>query len=433
VKSRIQIAANTMTKYYPLRTVSRKFGLKKDYLIKLINKGLLEARIQKRSWEIPSYTFPRLSLLSSDEAYRSLIFKEPRHFLYEHHPELSDYLWFHDAIDRFVWLLRLRYADRETMKSKRYRVDVLFQSFIHENQLSVTKLESNAIGKKNSRDKFSYYLLQGWYNELATDYPFIGDVMRLGTRFDYFDENWKVDLFPSWHIVKAYYTLYSYYNAYVFTNLSSIDTTEHRKITRHLNETLLQKFSTYLLCYPFSLSEPLVAGDLDGIRGVRKREWNYQYSKYPRDTAKSFYDIELDFMEDLKKLRLKLNSRARVSIIDLLYYFRIWANYLDIETIVQLRKGGLLMFLERNLFTILFFAGGLCEILALGFVGERKYFELFEEFYVDFIMERDKLYDEWFNIPQITRLRIYKHLGLIQKLPTYMKRPKKDPIQFLKV
>jgi hypothetical protein len=347
---------------------------------------------------------------------------ESPHFLYAYHPELSEYLRFHDAIDRFIWLFRLRYAPRETLRDKKYRLDVLFQLFIKENAINLEKIARKLVGKEHSKHRFLYFLIQGWYNELATAYPFVEDPMNLSTHLSHCDAQSKVDLFPSWQIIKSYYSVYAFYNAFVFTNNKNLSTYQHRKSTNHFNVSLLKKFSQNILFYPFNLSYPLT-GSPKSLRRGERPEWNFKYAHFPRHPDKDIYDIEMEFIRDLRRVRKELKQQAPVSIIDLLYSFRVWSNYVGHKTIVKLRSGGLLLFLERNLFSTVFLSAGLCELVALGFLGEKLYLQSFRRFHNDFIVDRDELYMNWSFIPQVVRLNIYKHLGLITKLPKDVKPP----------
>jgi len=220
-------------------------------------------------------------------------------YLFRYPNELHDYLRFHNALDRFAWLFRLRYADKKSIQSKRYRIDVLFQSYIHENNISPSKVYRNIGGKKFSKEKFIYFLTQGWYNELAAAYPFVQEPMNLGTSIYNCKENWKVELFPSWYIIKSYYACYAFHNAFVFTNSEDTKTFQHKNTTNYFNNNLFQKYSKNLMFYPFNLTNSSNA-NVDLLRKVRKKEWGYQYAKYPRDSTKTIYDIETDYISDLK-------------------------------------------------------------------------------------------------------------------------------------
>ena len=42
-------------------------------------------------------------------------------------PEFLDYLFFHNVLDKFCFVLKAHYSDRERVKRKRYRLDLLLQ------------------------------------------------------------------------------------------------------------------------------------------------------------------------------------------------------------------------------------------------------------------------------------------------------------------
>lgn len=345
---------------------------------------------------------------------------------------IEDYIKYHNAIDRFVWTLRLRYAEKATIKSKRYRIDNLFQRYIYENRINKKRLYS-LVGKENSEKDFTYFLKQGWYNELATTYPFAKNAFDIGTYFEPNKQSLETELFPSWYIIKSYYTAYSFYNALVFTNVNNLDTFKHRKPTNHFNNTLLKKFSNRLFFYPFNLSEPLLE-EIEALRKVKRREWDFQYSRYPRNYNKTFYDIEIDLMSDFQNAKKKLNTNHRIAIIDLLYLFRIWANYIGNDTALVLRaNSGLIHFLHINLYTINFFMAGFCEMMAISFLGEDNFIFEFNQFYQNFIMPRQELLDNWYNIALIIRLRIYEHLDILSTFPEDCFPPNRDKLKFEKL
>ncbi len=344
--------------------------------------------------------------------------------------DIDDYIKFHNTIDRFVWVLRLLYSSRSIIKSKHYRLEMLFQQYLVKNNISIENIKK-LIGKNYSKDDFIYYLKQGWYNELAISYPFKKDPFDIGTIVDFDKSNWKVDMFPSWYIVKAYYAIYTFYNTLPFTNVNKLNTYQHRKTTNHFNNVMLKKFSNNLLYYPFNISIPLLTNPAD-LRSINRREWKYQYSRYPRNDRKDFYEIENDLIEDFKKAKDELKIKYPVTIVDILYLFRIWANYIGNETVVNLRRGGLLYFLERNLFSITFFMGGFSELMGIALLGEKKFLEEFMDFYSNFIFEKDDLYNNWYKISQITRIRIYNHLNLISNIPKKLLPPNDDLLEFIK-
>lgn len=347
--------------------------------------------------------------------------------------EIGDYLRFHNAIDKFVWMLRLMYAPKEMIKSKKYKIDKLLQIYINQN-IDIEKIKRNIKGKEFSKDKFTYYLKQGWYNELASAYPFNNEQMNLGTYICGDKNSWKSELFPSWFIVKSYYTMYSFYNSLIFTNYDTINTFQHRKPTNHFNNTLINKFSKYILLYPFNINFD-GSNDEETFRKIERDEWQYKYSCYPRGrnygNEKNLFDIEREYFNELINVKTDLKCKSPVNIIDLIYMFRVWANYTGNDTLVKLRKGGLLLFLERNLFAINFFIAAISEITAIAFLGQDNFLENFCEFYNDFILERDEIYQNWYHVPSINRIRIYKHLHLIDRLPENFSPPSRETIEFI--
>ena len=85
---------------------------------------------------------------------------------------LEEYLYYHNSIDEFIWLIKLMYAPKEIIKSKKYRTDELFQHYVKKNKIQEINNSNSFFGKKNSKRLFSYYLRQGWYNEISLCYPF---------------------------------------------------------------------------------------------------------------------------------------------------------------------------------------------------------------------------------------------------------------------
>ena len=135
--------------------------------------------------------------------------------------------------------------------------------------------------EKSSKENFIYFLLR-MYNELAAAYPFVQEPMNLGTSIYNCKENWKVELFPSWYIIKSYYACYAFHNAFVFTNSEDTKTFQHKNTTNYFNNNLFQKYSKNLMFYPFNLTNSSNA-NVDLLRKVRKKNGGYEEANYPRD------------------------------------------------------------------------------------------------------------------------------------------------------
>lgn len=364
----------------------------------------------------------------------------------------GEYLQNHVIIDDFVWMLKLNYSDKDTIKRKKYRKDILFQEYIRENKISIKKIKNTLISDNGDKSKFIYYLKQGWYNELASEYPFSADCMNIGTSIEEDENQWKIDLFPSWYIVKNYYTVYSYYTSLVFTKNKNIRTNEHRKPTQYFNSSLIKPYSKAVLFYPFCISYPQIE-KIEKIRKESRDLWKYNYALCPRSIGNTkkkfnsiqeyidsisskkekndFFNIEREYLNGLDELYKKLGQKAAINIVDVLYNFRVWANYVGSDTILELKGGGYTRFLERNLSTISFFLAGICELVAIAYLGEEEYSKLFYDFYNNFIKERNLIYNDWYRIPLINRNRIYEKMGFLTNKEYRLYPPNSDQLELL--
>ena len=349
--------------------------------------------------------------------------------------DFEEYFDYHNAIDNFAWLLKLRYSSKEIIKSKKYRLDILLQEYIKENNISIDRISKKIISKKKcyNQEKFEYFMKQGWYNELAATFPFTNS-MSISSQLDFLDYEKEIFLFPSWYIVKSYYTIYSFYNSLIFTNYENFNTTQHRNSTKNFNNTLLEKFSKDLIFYPFSITN-LNFREKELFK-ANKDFWGFQYSQSPRKHL-SIYQIAKNYNVDLKLFESKLQkSKSKeifpINIIDILYQFRVWGNYLESDTVIKMQYKGYLYFLEKNIMTIIFFVAFFSEITALSLLGEKRFFEIFKNFYDSFICKKEVIFNNWYSLNLINRLRIYEHLNLISSLPNWIAPPKLDKLELIK-
>jgi hypothetical protein len=419
-----------MTEYKTIEEISDKFKLEKEYLARLIRLNILDHKIDREGkYLIPDYAYPRLRLLSKDKEYRSEIIKKRRHFLYEYHPELTEYLRYHDIVDMFAWMIKIRFSPEDILKNRKYRIDELFQNLLKEINCDPTKIRHSLISGYPSKEKFRFHLVQGWYNEIAATFPFTQD-FNISSSLNFNDGDPETELFPSWKIIKRYYSVYSYFTALVFTENKDLITTEHRKSSIYFNRHQLGKYAKVILKFPFNIyykkgfkNESFLDND--------KRAWKFKYAQCPRG-EKSIYDLEREYRDDLKRLFAEeANDNDVFTILDVLYRFRVWSNYQGINTLTRLKQGGLLSFLERNLYTINFCIAGLTELVAISLLGEDEFADLFEEFYLEYIKENDLLYEKWFKIPLIMRYRIYTHQKIIRKTPKEFLPPNKDELSLI--
>ncbi|OGS21443.1 MAG: hypothetical protein A3J83_08510 [Elusimicrobia bacterium RIFOXYA2_FULL_40_6] len=356
--------------------------------------------------------------------------KEPKHFLYQYHPELKEYLQFHDTIDRFAWMLKLRFSPASVLKSKKYRIDELFQYFLKELNYDAKKIRNLLVAGEFSKEKFKFHMLQGWYNEIAFGFPYSQN-FDISSSVTYKKGDFETELFPSWKIIKCYYSIYSYFTALIFTENKNIQTIEHRKSSTYFNRHQLSKYSKIILKFPFNIYYKKGISINESFLDTTKREWKYKYSQCPRN-CETIYDLEKEFRADLRKMYLKeTNDHDVFTILDILYKFRIWSNYQGINTITHLKQGGLLMFLERNLYTINFFIAGITELIAIALLGENEFTDTFKGFYSRYIKSNDLLYEKWHKIPQIVRYKIYTNKNILNLLDDNILPPNRNELNII--
>jgi hypothetical protein len=135
----------------------------------------------------------------------------------------------------------------------------------------------------------------------------------------------------------------------------------------------------------------------------------------------------------IKAFELLAQDGRRTSILDLLYEFRLWANYTGVRSILKLTDGGYLGFLMKNLATLVFFAGGIAELAAIRALGEIKYLAILGRFQRDYIDKNERFARNRFLIPAYIRLRAYKHTAVITRSIKFIMPELEDPVQFIKV
>lgn len=382
--------------------------------------------------------------------------------------DLSDYMFYHNSLDEFIWLIKLAYSPKEHIKRRKYSLNLLFQYYI-KNAIDFDKLGKHISSPKTSNsDRFIYYLKQGWYNELASAYPYSPSQDDAGTNIALFEDgnSWQTELFPSWAIIKVYYSIYAHYNSLLFTHTKECNTYSHRNPTNHFNNVLLSKFGTTLLKYPFNIMVSDEEKSLTDFRPFQRKEWLYQYATYPRELdydkkyialktdmdnatpeeieyvisllqqrhhlkSNTFYDVEQQYYENLQRVRSILKCKAPVNVVDLMYLFRTWANYTGSDTYIHLQKGGYLRYLQKNLYALNYFFAGVNELAAIAFLGENRFTEVFNDFYKSFIETREEIQSKWHYLPLVSRIRIYQHINLINIFDVNSLQPQHDILTFI--
>ena len=370
---------------------------------------------------IGSESQQRLRVISEHPEYKQKVLDFNPSSYYDFCPEIIEYHPFHDFIDRYCWLIKLFYTDKEDIKKKKYRLDVLFQNFLIKNKFSLVKLTQTINSNKGDKSKLVFHLQKGWYNELVRSIPLSENYLEIGTKArGSIPDSTSV----SWNITQSYYSIYEYTNSLDYLFNKTIDTRQHRKSTNIFNNSVLNKFKKNVLFYPFCLSSQNI--------GVIKypKHTNFGYATYPRDTSKNIQDVNKDVIKVLKLLSNK-NKGAPVSFVDFLYEFRVWANYTGIQTITKLENGYLLDYLYKNLGTLIFFVGGISELSAIAKLGQEEYLNIFNTFVEDYVLKQPHFEQNILLIPIFIRHRIYHHLGILTSIPPFLSSVYKDPVRLV--
>ena len=348
-------------------------------------------------------------------------------FVLSQNPDFSDYLYFHNVIDKFCWLIRLHYGDRETVKGKSYRLDILFQQFLLKNNLKESKA-CECLSPKISLDSLYYYLSRGWLNELVRNTPLLPDMFEFGTNL----KNWSgpgSDGLVVWNVIQSYYAIYEYLSLIVDAVIGLKSTSRgHKAIIKNFDNHVVGKTKDQILFYPFTLQAKTPSSYIPRHPDFCK----FQYARYPRETEKNIYDLEQEVQEAFKFIeKEKGPQNPKCSILGLLYELRIWANDIGVSTLMQLSDGGYQTFLMRNLGAVAFFSGGMAELAFISKVGASKYLECLSGFSSHYIDKHEQFARHKYLLPPYIRLRCYKHLGIIDQSIDFILPPSLDPVQFI--
>ncbi|MFA5936127.1 MAG: hypothetical protein WC787_04740 [Patescibacteria group bacterium] len=406
-----------------LSQVAKQLKLSKSYIRKLIDKNYIRAWPTFNGSEeiLPSESIYRLRVLAEHPEYKEKVLNWNPSSYYLYSPELIEYYPFHDFIDRYCWLIKLFYAENSEIKKGRYRLDRLFQNFLKRNSISIENISQGIKNEKSDVDKSIFHLQKGWYNEIARSIPLNKDFLNVGTKIPgHIEDATSV----AWNITQTYYSVYEYTNAVDFLFCDQLDTVRHKSPTSYFDNMVLDKVQKLTFQYPLALSSK------KNLPRIFPSYTKWKYASYPRDRSKRIQDIDKDVVAEFIKLGNRSGGR-RVSLVDFLHDFRVWANYTGIETIIQLQNGYLLDYLYRNLCLITFFIAGASEILMIAKMGEIEYRKVFDKFVNEYIFKQPNLESERLYIPLLVRHRIYHHMGILKQDIPYTLPDHSDPVSFL--
>ena len=341
----------------------------------------------------------------------------------------EDYLFLHNIADVFGHLTKLEYANsKDAVRSKSYRLEVIFQNYLRNNKLSIIKIKKTlAVDLK--QDFLKEFLLRGWYNELIALHPISPDYLNISTQLstnkykggpgDQGDFTWKV--------TQIYYSVLDFMRVISY----AVDPEHYPArsgygVIKRFSGNLEGKLKDSILFYPFT-----VFSGKKNSKHTHPDYCKYNYSSYPRDHSKQATDLN-EFLIESFTFLAKEKGQKKMSILDILYYLREWANYFRIEPLLKLNanKSGYMKFLLKNISIINFFFAGFAELIFISALGEEEYLKLIQKFSSEYIEKVDMFGKENFILPLYIRLRVYKHLGLIENgMEDFFKRT--DPIKLI--
>ena len=125
----------------------------------------------------------------------------------ERAPDFLDYLFFHNLLDKYCFALKAHYSDRETVRKRRYRLDLVFQNYLLRNAICAPRrgpgTSSSAI-----ESKVEFNLTKGWHNELVRGDPLLPDYLKIGVQLS----GWRgpgTGGLAAWNVIQSYYAYFS--------------------------------------------------------------------------------------------------------------------------------------------------------------------------------------------------------------------------------
>jgi hypothetical protein len=149
------------------------------------------------------------------------------------------------------------------------------------------------------------------------------------------------------------------------------------------------------------------------LMGGALHQFQHQYYRHPREPQRTPLEIYEHVRQVFQKRAQRHTRLGRCTLFDFLHDFRVWANYLDIDNLLSLRGEGYKSLLDQNLALILFFVGGIVEILYLSRFGEGRYLKQLQDFYKLTSENTPEMEQGFRYAPMYQRLSILRYAGLI--------------------
>ncbi|MBZ9715603.1 hypothetical protein [Deinococcus multiflagellatus] len=156
--------------------------------------------------ELEAENFPedeikhQLELFEGPSAYNFISGWQPK--------EIQEYLEFHETINQFTWLLKVRYSPKRELRKRAMRLDSIFANYLRKNKVQLSRLQRlmpSEAPDSMRQQRASESLRKVWYNELAYLQPSPPDVMHidmLGVSHN-LERSQDRLLFLSWRVTQA--------------------------------------------------------------------------------------------------------------------------------------------------------------------------------------------------------------------------------------
>lgn len=330
--------------------------------------------------------------------------------------EIRQFLDWHEVLDGMTWLLKVAHSDPADIKPRKFSAEVLFINYlIGQKPFSIASLgrefPADAIKRRRA---ITDDLKRGWYNELAFHDP--PRSSSLGMSFRDIELN-KINsanrfAFPSWRITQAYYCTYFYLRAVCQQKTGFFRLAEHNATVCTFRSSVQKPLERLIWKFPFSiLYEPGVRIDRSKLFG-NYPHLRFGYSNHPRGgtTPKKVFE---HILSNFRRAARRAKHPNSYGVFDFLRDFRVWANYQNIDDLLNLYGSGYKAFLDQNLSLLLFFIGGISELAYMSCFSAESYIQELQSFYNLFACNNDNLKGRFLSTPLMQRLAIFKALGIV--------------------
>lgn len=330
--------------------------------------------------------------------------------------ELLAYSDWHQTLDYFSWLFKVCYSSPTDIKKNKFNIRLIFEKYLTDNKIDLNQIKKQFISSDIKAKAITDDLKRGWYNELAFIYPLKN--ATLGISFREITGNLELSTtrfsFPSWKITECYYSSYFYIRSIAIYKNPNFRIQEHKSTLKTFKNNALDSLKKTLWKFPLDIEyKPKQKYFTSKTLVGQLKHLKYDYCRHPRIPYLTPLDIAKDIYSNFKKRGKTFKNPSHYTLFDFLLEFRIWANYLDIDNLLNLYGKGYKGYLDQNLSLILFFIGGLTELIYISVFGEEQYLAELQNLYTLFAKNNNDIKDNFIYSSVYQRMKIYKLRGYI--------------------